>query len=120
MAQQRRFVAAAGYLAGRNDNMCSQAFHADLCDAEHSLAGLPWQQVNALSPFGGPFSPPCRPASLQCQACYCEEVQHQRNKSALHVLHATVALLLRRPRKDAAASGAAKVAATGRTSPVVL
>lgn len=38
MAQQRRFVAAPGYLTDRNDDMWSQAFHAD---AEHSLAGLP-------------------------------------------------------------------------------
>ena len=51
MAQQRRFVAAPGYLTDRNHNMWSQAFHADLRVAEHSLAGLPWQQVNALPQY---------------------------------------------------------------------
>lgn len=31
--------------------MGSQAFHADVRDAEHSLAGLPWQQGNALPQY---------------------------------------------------------------------
>jgi len=55
MAQQRQFVAAPGYLSDRNDNMWSEAFHADVRDAEHRLAGLPWQQVDALPQY--PNSP---------------------------------------------------------------
>ncbi len=55
MAQQRRFVATLDYLRSRNDGMWSHAFHADLREAEQSLAELPWQQLDALPQY--PNSP---------------------------------------------------------------
>jgi len=49
--QQRRFVATPDYLSNRNDSMWSGVFLRDVCDAAHSLATLPWEQVDALPQY---------------------------------------------------------------------